>query len=345
MARTWSVPQWENFAAADVFRAGHAAPFKVRSSLGKAHPHRGLLLLLSACLTVGGVAVLNVDSQSLATMLFVAGAGLAATLILLPNQTRTSAAAHTDPDIGRLHAGQRFSELVAATRTPATIDLAAWSKLTAQMSHELRTPLNAVLGFSELMSNEVFGPLGSSHYSAYARDIHASGRMLLKSAEDALAITDLLTSPERKGRPKWSSLKSVADEACAFAHHDLAARGIGIDCDIDASLEIIGDAQALRQMIINLIAEAARMAQSGAALRLQAASSKDRVRLSLCVAGAEARNTPPEEAFTMVLARTLCELSSARLSSSQSRDGLKEWTVDFLPVAQTDLFREPAYRH
>ena len=122
----------------------------------------------------------------------------------------------------------RFAELGARPRSNPTLDTAAWAKLTAHMSHELRTPLNAVLGFSEMMSNEVFGPLGSSCYSAYARDIHASGRLLLKSAEDALAITALLTAPDRKGPPQISRLRAVSEDACAFAQCDLAMQSI---CD------------------------------------------------------------------------------------------------------------------
>jgi two-component system cell cycle sensor histidine kinase PleC len=297
---------------------------------------------------LGGVAILNVDSQSLATLLFVAGAGLAAALILLPSQPQTGAARngarYAERHGGHAQQGaRRFCELIAGPGASSTIDRTAWSKLTAQMSHELRTPLNAILGFSELMSKEVFGPLGSSYYSAYVRDIHASGRILLKSAEDALAITALLTSPERKGPPRWSCLKSVADEACAFVHHDLAAQAVAIQCDIDASLEIIGDPQATRQILINLIAEASRNPQAGAPLRLHAAGAKDWIRFSIAVAGEKAGDTSPDEGFTMVLARTLCELSGARLSSS-SADGCKEWIVDFLPVTQNDLFRAPAYQ-
>lgn len=128
----------------------------------------------------------------------------------------------------------RFPELFGAGATDSALDRAAWAKLTAHMSHELRTPLNAVLGFSEIMTKEVFGPLGSG-YDAYARDIHASGRILLKSAEDALAITALLTAPECKGR-QTSRLTSVIDEACAFAAPDLAARSISIVRNADMRL-------------------------------------------------------------------------------------------------------------
>ena len=46
------------------------------------------------------------------------------------------------------------------------------------MSHELRTPLNAIIGFSEVMTREMFGPLGSPRYQEYARLIHEFGRRI-----------------------------------------------------------------------------------------------------------------------------------------------------------------------
>ena len=59
------------------------------------------------------------------------------------------------------------------------------------MSHELRTPLNAILGFSELMSAQVLGPLGSPKYADYCRDIHTSGQHLLNVISDVLDMARL----------------------------------------------------------------------------------------------------------------------------------------------------------
>ena len=65
----------------------------------------------------------------------------------------------------------------------------AKSRFLASMSHELRTPLNAILGFSEVMGNEVLGPLENPTYRDYARDIHASGRHLLDLINDILDLS------------------------------------------------------------------------------------------------------------------------------------------------------------
>ena len=57
------------------------------------------------------------------------------------------------------------------------------------MSHELRTPLNAIIGFSELMKNEVLGPIGVPSYTGYVRDIHESGQHLLSIINDILDLS------------------------------------------------------------------------------------------------------------------------------------------------------------
>ena len=67
----------------------------------------------------------------------------------------------------------------------------AKSEFLANMSHELRTPLNAIIGFSELMTQEIFGPLGSPKYIGYAADIGTSGRYLLAVISDVLEMARL----------------------------------------------------------------------------------------------------------------------------------------------------------
>src|SRR5690606_23027239 len=67
----------------------------------------------------------------------------------------------------------------------------AKSEFLANMSHELRTPLNAILGFSEILQNQMFGPLGSDKYDEYARDIHESGQHLLNVITDILDMSKI----------------------------------------------------------------------------------------------------------------------------------------------------------
>ncbi len=67
----------------------------------------------------------------------------------------------------------------------------AKSEFLANMSHELRTPLNAVIGFSDMMRQETFGPLGAGKYVDYANDIHQAGEYLLGVISDVLDMSRL----------------------------------------------------------------------------------------------------------------------------------------------------------
>lgn len=338
MARTWSVPQRESFAGI----SGSLLRPADKIANGTGFSKRGLILLVAALLTLAGAVVPQLDTDSLSTLLFVVGAGLAAMVVVLPsrsaqNQGKSLAREPQMPSPSPAldpRAQTRFPELFGAAGTEAALDRAAWAKLTAHMSHELRTPLNAVLGFSEIMTKEVFGPLGSG-YGAYARDIHASGRILLKSAEDALAITALLTAPECKGR-QTSRLTSVIDEACAFVAPDLAERSISIVREADADFDILGDHQAMRQLLINLLGEAVRNGAADVALRIETKSLAGAIDVSLAIE-ADWHGATADEGFGMILARTLCELSGAELATSAA-DGKRKWTVRLLPAAQHDLF-------
>lgn len=339
MARTWSVPQRESFAGFSGSRQQSAGEVVN----GPTFSRRGLILLFAGLLTGAGAVVPQLDPDQLSTLLFVVGAGLAAMVVVLPAQSCRQQDKHplrdpqnsSPPSAFDARGGQvRLPELFGAGAADAALDRAAWAKLTAHMSHELRTPLNAVLGFSEIMTKEVFGPLGSN-YGPYARDIHASGRILLKSAEDALAITALLTAPECQGR-QTSRLTAVLDEACAFAAPDLAARSISLVREIDAGCNILGDHQAMRQLLINLIGEAVRNGTSDCALRIETKSRPGAIDVSLAIPAAKTGATP-EDGFGMILARTLSELSGAELTTSAA-DGECRWTVRLLPAAQHDLF-------
>src|SRR6187401_2426286 len=92
-------------------------------------------------------------------------------------------------------------------------------------SHELRTPLNSILGFSEILNAELYGPLGAPQYKEYAAIIHGSGQKLLKLVNQVLEIARL------EGRTMDFNLRSepvelALDDALATLKPDLAARDV-----------------------------------------------------------------------------------------------------------------------
>lgn len=95
---------------------------------------------------------------------------------------------------------QRKEAEIGLKETKIHSDLAnrAKSEFLANMSHELRTPLNSIIGFSEIIKNETFGPMGQNAYKEYAHDIHESGKKLLSVINEILdsqieAASNLIT--------------------------------------------------------------------------------------------------------------------------------------------------------
>src|SRR4051812_26379792 len=128
----------------------------------------------------------------------------------------------------------------------------AKSQFLASMSHELRTPLNAVIGFSELMNQEIFGPIGNSRYREYLTDIHASGTHLLNLINDLL---DLSKIEARKYDLQEDNvdLAVVALTAARFVQKPVHDKQLHLNTIISPNLPPIrGDERVLRQIVLNL---------------------------------------------------------------------------------------------
>ncbi|MBK1841144.1 HAMP domain-containing histidine kinase [Azospirillum sp. YIM B02556] len=143
-----------------------------------------------------------------------------------------------------------------AARNEAESASRAKSAFLAQMSHELRTPLNAVLGFSEMLLSEAFGPLGNPRYRSYAGDIRDAGSHLLALIDDILELSRL----DSGGMPmaeEGVDLDALS-LAVVSALREAAAEGeVRMRREIPSALPLLqGDAQALTQMLTNLLSNA-----------------------------------------------------------------------------------------
>lgn len=139
----------------------------------------------------------------------------------------------------------------------------------AAMSHELKTPLNAVLGFSEIIRDEVLGPVGHDAYRDYAGDIHKSGARLLSIINDVLDVSRLeggLMTLE--ARPE--NLLDVSEAAIKLARaltHD--GRKVEIDIPVDMPTLHV-DPRRIAQALGNLLANALKFTPEGGSIRLEA---------------------------------------------------------------------------
>ena len=141
-------------------------------------------------------------------------------------------------------------------------------KFLANMSHELRTPLNAILGFSEMMTEKVFGPLGSNVYEDYVQNIHISASYLSNIINDILDLSAISESEDDIDRTILNLEDVVAD---CFAMMGKLASDKGIDCshDIQSDIDpVFAGEQELKQILINLLANAIKFTPTGGSVCL-----------------------------------------------------------------------------
>ncbi|MCC0029577.1 MAG: HAMP domain-containing histidine kinase [Brucellaceae bacterium] len=132
----------------------------------------------------------------------------------------------------------------------------AKSRFLASMSHELRTPLNAILGFSEVMANEVLGPLENATYKEYASDIHDSGNHLLKVINEILDLSRI-EAGKREFEESSILIADVVDECARMV--EMRTRGKGITLRQQAEKDmppVWADQKAVRQIVLNLLSNA-----------------------------------------------------------------------------------------
>jgi len=225
-------------------------------------------------------------------------------------------------------------------RIPAGSRDRSWAELMARVNHDLRTPLNAVIGFSELMAIELFGPLGDERYQDYVHHIRDSATDLLKSAEDTLALTALMASPSRRGEVSSCDLEQLAAEAWAFVCRKAGARAVRFVACVPANLEVQGEPRVLRQVLVNMLSEAVARAAYGERVTLVALAEGELIELSVSVSKERSGGEHRGGSLAICLARTLLELQGTSL---QEVDGAGHgWrAVTVLDrAAQPDFFRD-----
>jgi len=251
-----------------------------------------------------------------------------------------SALKSSEIDIGPQPAAMQ-ADLSALADLKSEQRLSGSAALMARVSHELRTPLNAVIGFSELMKGGLFGPLGHPRYQEYARHINDSGRELLKSAEDTLALTSLLSHRDGSDEGVPVAIAPLAATAWGFFAAEAARRDICLDVRVAAHVEVVAERRALRQVLINLFAEALERAADGSSVLLFAETKGDLVEIEVGVDGTARPGDATGATLSICLARHLLELQGATLVELESSGGGDWRAVTMLDRAiQHDLFCE-----
>ena len=144
----------------------------------------------------------------------------------------------------------------------------AKSEFLANMSHELRTPLNAINGFSEMMSREMFGPLGDKRYKEYAGDILSSGQHLLALINDILDMSKI-EAGKMNMHPEPLDLIEIVEETVRLLRSRAEGAGLAMTTDVPEDLpEVEADFRALKQVLLNLLSNAVKFTPRGGKVRV-----------------------------------------------------------------------------
>ena len=135
----------------------------------------------------------------------------------------------------------------------------AKAEFLANMSHELRTPLNAVIGFSEMMEAEAFGPLGSDKYRDYSAHILKSGRYLLNVVSDILDMSSLEAGRVRLNYVEIGAEAALRDAARAVDEMAVAKK-LSVSIEVASDVTLQADAPALRRILLTLVRNAVKYA-------------------------------------------------------------------------------------
>jgi len=170
---------------------------------------------------------------------------------------------------------KRAEEELMQARAQAERASSQKSDFLARVSHEIRTPLNAIIGFSELMIDEKFGPIGNERYRDYLRDINRSGNHVLDLVNDLLDISKIEAGQQEMAY-EAVSLNDTLGQVVAMLQPQANSERVIIRSSFASRLpDIVADLRSVRQIAINLLSNAVRYTPAGGQVIVSTAYERD----------------------------------------------------------------------
>jgi two-component system, cell cycle sensor histidine kinase PleC len=246
---------------------------------------------------------------------------------------------------------RREEEELRQSKATAEFANRAKSEFLASMSHEIRTPLNAILGFSEMIMGEVFGPIGTPRYADYATDIWNSGTHLLQIINDLLDLSKL-DAGKLELHETEVSLPRLVEDSIQLLRERAASADVAFCIELSADLPIVrADERLLKQILINLLSNSVKFTPHGgwvsvSGRRIQSGAvelvvsdigigmSADEIEIALTPFG-QVENAQRRQhegtGLGLPLARSLAELHGGRLEVRSERGAGTTITVTLPP--------------
>ena len=178
-----------------------------------------------------------------------------------------------------------FEDQLSKAKEDAERANVAKSDFLAGMSHELRTPLNAIIGFSEMITGEVIGPVNNRKYLDYATNIHTAGRHLLSLINDLLDISRLEMG-EIEPQNDEVDLVDVIHEVNTMIKGAVDKAELTYNCRIQPNLpNLHGDRRRISQILINILSNAIKFTPRGKSVTTTAFARMGRITITVADTG------------------------------------------------------------
>jgi len=166
--------------------------------------------------------------------------------------------------------------------TKKRLELASQAKsdFLANMSHELRAPLNSIIGFSEVLTDQTFGPI-NDRQKDYLNDILTSGKHLLSLINDILDLSKVEAGKMELTLVTFD-LKVLLEESLVLIKEKALKHGIQVELVVDPAVgEIKADERKIKQIVYNLLSNAAKFTPDGGQIKVAATKKENLVEISV----------------------------------------------------------------
>lgn len=158
---------------------------------------------------------------------------------------------------------KKTSMELIVTKEQAEAANRAKSVFLANVSHELRTPLNAIIGFSSIMADQMFGPIGHEKYREYLQDIRSSSEHLSDVLGEVLDLAKI-EAGQFKMEEEEVDMTKLFHESHALVSGQASQKGFKISVDVPDDLpNIHGDRLRIKQSVLNLLSNAVKFTPEG----------------------------------------------------------------------------------